>query len=330
MVDNSYTASVFVALLVVAMCIVIYKVANSPIRTDSDNTNYIKIKGKLISVPKDIYDAMLSKYTHKLISIAKKNTNINMNLLNQIERTLEQHIQYKYGIKFTLYPNELDNYIINLGIPQSNKYDGELVGGVDMDDKTRKIGVIIWYLETIMIRSKNLTVIEIPVILDEIDNIDTQDIKKSNKIFEQVEERSIPIDVVDMIDRKEFRVPIKSAPKKCSNLRYDLMNYISDSAAQDWDNIFAGDETNQKAKNTREAAAGWQKTNIFRMADTTHARDGVFGDSHNRQHNPIFNYAGYDLPLKMMKDEQLNKPTRNQKQSLTDDWNYLEEQFLAQ
>jgi hypothetical protein len=113
-------------------------------------------------------------------------------------------------------------------------------------------------------------------------------------------------------------------------LRNNLQNYISDSAAQDLENVFpVGDDGNQKAKNMREASASWQKNNIFRMADISHTHEDAFDDSDNRLQHQKISYAGYDLPLKLMKDELNNRNNSNQKQSLTDSWDHLEQQFLS-
>lgn len=338
MINNIYSSAVAITIGILILSIFTFKTYHSePHLRISGGHKYIKTKDQVISVPHHILEALLVKYRDRLINKANSNIHIDCNLLDEVNESLAQHVYLKYGIKYDLYPIEMDKYLLNQGLTKTNIYDDELVGGVDFHSTTNSLGVIIWYLERILLENRNNKhTVEIPLILEKVDEIlatmHLKDVSLYNlEIKTSLSKCSTPA-VIDIIDSNEqWRLPTKSNPKECSKtLRNNLQNYISDSAAQDMESILSvGNDGNQKAKNHREALSSWQKNNIFRMAEVSHTRDGGFGDNDNREMHQKVSYAGYDLPLKLMKDERNNKLNNNQKQSLTDSWDYLENQFLT-
>ena len=330
MVNYVYSSAVAITIGILLISIFTFKTYNADHKISIGGHKYIKTRDQVISVPQHVLEALLIKYRNRLINKANSDVNINPDLLNEVKESLAKHIQLKYGIKYNLYPIELDKYILNQGMPKTDIYDDELVGGVDLSSTTHSLGIIIWYLEKIILENRNnKQTIEIPLILEKVDEVlaVAQPVSPlSQHIYDSSFNNSVPsvIDIMD--DGEQWRLPTKASPKKCSaTLRNNLQNYISDSSAQDIENVFSvGDDVNMKAKNMRKASANWQKNNIFRMADVSHTRDDLFVDSHNPQLHQNILYADYDLPLKLMKDDLNNRTYDNQKQTLTDSWDYLE------
>jgi hypothetical protein len=337
--------------------------------SQKNTDKYIKTKNQVIRVPHYVLEALLVKYQNRLINQAKNRLDIDPKLLQDVENSLSEHMRSKYGIKFNLCPLELENYILSRGVPQSNIYDDDLVGGVDLSSTGKSIGIIIWYLEKIILFNSTNTFfkkgnkknkeqqsysqnrrffnsskaanafsvrddgnngsIEIPLILEKVDTLlAIKSVTTTAAISEYITPlyKPLPSTIIDELDDRQLRLPSKSAPNKCSPLlRKNLQNYISDSAGQEWQDYLAegvGDDTNMKAKNAREASAGWQKTNIHRLSSISHHSDKEFSDTSNRLLNPYISYTSYDLPLKLMKQEQ-NKTKSDQKQSLSDAWDIL-------
>jgi hypothetical protein len=321
--DKKYISSVITVICMLMLFLIVFSLSSGSKQLDYKE-NYIKINNNVISVPNYLLSALLYKYRNRLINYSQIQDNLDYSKLLDIERSLSNHIYFKYKIKFDMNPVVLEKYIINQGIPQKNNYDNELTGGYELSDKNKCLGKIVWLLEQLIILNKTSDNIEIPINLENIDNMLENPIYNP-RIINHVPE-DMPLDTIVEIDEpQQWRKPSKSTPIECSkNLRNNLQNYISDSACND---IYNDDITSViKNKISKDTANGWEPTLLKEMSNTTQPRGIEFTESNNRFIKQEPSYKNHNLSLSLMKyDSKLN----NHKQSLTIAWDYLENEFLS-
>jgi hypothetical protein len=313
MVNKVYTTALIITIGIVILLLFTYDLLNQP-REVKDTDKLIKIKGTIIVIPSHVLDAILVKYKNLMIKYSKSEVDINILVLENIKQNLASHISAKYGIKFSLNPMELEKYIMNQGIPMSNDYDEDLVGGIDMTDTGKNLGIIIWYLEKLIWINKKNSNIEIPLSLEDIDKLSQENPTILVPIAENSDFKYLPMDLPEHI-----RLPTKSTPQKCSSLRNNLDNFLSYSP-----NEFDSEQYNEKNKNKQEALSSWNNR-PQRNTIISHPSEDEYKPNENIKLNPYISYAGYDLSFSLNKEDNIRL---NQKQELTDLWDHLENKFL--
>lgn len=333
--NEAYSSAVAITISVLIIGLFVFNYVQSP--PESSSKKLIKVGDQVINVPHHVLDAILSKYRNRLILHSKLGGELDADALLAAEKSLTEHVRTKYGIELSEHPMELEKYVLNQGVPQSSIYDDELVGGQDLSATGRSLGTIVWLLEQIIIQNRTHSgTIEIPLVLEKIEVILAATPTKPNPQLPwpscdaatPASTCNVPPVVVDVLDsREQWRRPTKASPKFCSALlRNNLGDYLSDSAAQD---LYSdGAECALKSKNTREASAGWQSSLLNRMSATSHTCENEFDETDTRIGANVA-YAGYELPLRMMKQDMANRAAPNQKQALTDSWDFLEQEFLS-
>jgi hypothetical protein len=322
--NSSYVSSIIIILSILILCLFIFNFSVKSKEIEYKE-NYIKINDNIITIPNYMLDSLLSKYRNRLINCSKENNNLDYYKLLDIEKSLSDYVYIKFNIKFSMNPLDIEKYILNQGIPSKGIYDDELVGGNELSEINICLGKIIWLLEQLIIMNKNNSNIDIPVDLQKIDTLLNHQLPKP-RILESNPSDIMPINTVIEYDEPEqWRKPIKSTPSLCSNnLRNNLYSYISDSAAND---IYDDDmSVSIKNKTHKDTINGWNLNSINQMTDTTHSQQNEFSESNNRFIKQQPAYKDHNLSLKLMKhDIDLN----NEKKSLTNAWDYLENSFLA-
>lgn len=346
MVDSAYIL-VVVILISIFLVYIFTQYTGDQLSLPMNTYKYIKTKDDIISVPHDVLDATLARYRNMLIRHCNSGYHVDDKIIRKLKDSLASHVKIKYGIEYKLFPDELEIYILNLGVRQSNQYDAELVGGIDLSDSAKSLGIIIWYLERIAMNNKNNPhTIEVPFCIQDLDDLVNMGLQKNDISAEIKMCKLLPDGIApelltpdlgsygmtDVPDKFETaRRSVGNAPIKCSEtLRSNLHDYISDSAAQAYhrENMGAGN-VSSKTQNAREASANWRNINHSRMADTSHDRDDEFGESNNRDLGPYLSYANYNLSMGLMRRDFANRRD-NQKQEIGDDWSHIEDQIFTQ
>lgn len=317
---------------------------------------YAKHNGSVISIPKHILHNIINEHKRKLTKYSSKlneNTEISPELtkkINVAERLLKSHIYNKYGVHISPQSYELEKYVLDCNLNKNTEttqlynrgstYDEEIIGESELINHGKSvsahIGKIIWYLEQIILldNSSKSSNLELPLQLDYIKDI--CEVKINDSIWFQdmpyTQDKDADIELTadyekDLITAGNFPglFKRKCMPKNCSSILRDN-NYFSDAAGQDQsDPLNVSDEGNQKAKNMSEAQLMW-KNNIMRSSEVSHARENDFTDSINRETMKIYVPNTTQLAFDIA---QMNKINLSQKNSLTDKWDYLEQQFLS-
>lgn len=239
-------------------------------------------------------------------------------------------------------------------------YDEEIININEYSEYPYLAGKIVYLLERILyLDHTSKKEIHIPLHLDEIESllnniVDKPIIRKGQikteeelKIYisspQDNEFDNMLLPQNDIIDRNEyFLIKNLPKPKTCSKyIRHNLKNYITDIAAQDIPSPFnVDDDDNQKAKNTKEATSSWNKNKgLNYMLYTTEQSDLSPYNDHEESDNRIM--ADYLMCVpndinkkKLLYDNmraslKINDDMVSGKQSLTDKWDYLENQFLT-
>jgi hypothetical protein len=378
MIDSAY---IYVVLILVCIFLIYIYTRHGSLKVagSAKYHKYIKKQDDVVSIPHHMLETILARYRTMLIdccnsranaiddsrsdsvendhfgSISAIEHNLNLHNLRQIQNALAMHIKIKYGVKYNLYPDQLEKYIIDQGVKQTNKYDAELIGGIDLTDKARALGIIIWYIEQLVLHNKNNPdTIEIPLCLDDLDRVIDHTIYANKKAYSSVAtkyldtlpdgiEVELPADRLDLYGMHDLygirdapdptlciRKPLGCSPKECSSiLRNNTRDYLSDNAAQPVhrENLGAGN-VYYKYKNAKEAKSNWRNINHSRLADISHLSDPEFGDSDNRDLGPHLSYANYDLSIGLMRRDNSTRHT-SEKQSLTDVWDHLESNIFT-
>lgn len=121
MIDSAY-----ILVVIILICIFLFNIftlysSDTELPPPSATPHkYIKTKDHIISIPHDVLDAMLSRYRNMLIRHCNSGFKIDATQLQKIQKSLAAHVKTKYGVVYKLFPDELEIYILNLGVRQSN------------------------------------------------------------------------------------------------------------------------------------------------------------------------------------------------------------------
>jgi hypothetical protein len=357
MINRIYVLGVgaVVGIFLVFLFIINTQTSNVSPSTRSASARYVKISDNIVDMPLHVLEGILAQYRNRIIRLSHKDVDVDLSQLDRVKNELSRHVFIKYGIQYDLNPTQLENYILDLGIRSSNSYDDELVGGVDISGPARTLGIIVWYIEQICILNRNNTdAIEVPLVLEHMEklmsDVTPTSVKSDPYIWMAHDKsaydakdylegaRDVPIaplyGVTDVVDPKEqWRIPVGGKPKPCSRkLRTNLHDYLSDAAATDVHAVSMGaGNVYYKAQNTKEAIAGWNGAHdLSRNVDTSHLNEDDFDMNDNRWRGPYMQFAEYRLALDAMRDDRLNNKNRfdSETQSLTDNWDFLERNFM--
>lgn len=358
MVNHIYVLGVGVVVGIFLVFLFIMNTQRSsatPPPTRSSSSRYVKVSDNIIDMPLHVLEGMLAQYRNRMVNLSHKDVDIDPTQLNKVKDELSRHVYIRYGITYDLDPNQLEKYILDLGIRNSNNYDEELIGGIDIDNSARTLGIIVWYIEQIcMLNKNNDGSIEVPLVLEHMDKLMNgvrPSIVKSDPYMWLAHDKSAydandysadndetqfaPLyGVNDVVDPKEqWRIPVGGKPKPCSRrLRNNLHDYLSDAAATDGHAVSMGaGNVYYKAQNMKEAIAGWNDAyDLSRSVDVSHLNEGEFDSNDNRWRGPYMQFAEYRLALDAMRDDRFNNKNKfdSEKQSLTDNWDFLERNFL--
>lgn len=325
MVNHIYVNS---TLLIIGITIaaIIVVVASENV-TATPQSSIVKIKDTYVYLPKHVMTATIAKYKKSIVK--QIGTHVDEELRARFklaERKLSEYIRLKHGIDVHINLSVIEKYIADEHIAGKHvAYTECELHEHDPSEYYHLTGRILYLLDQILILERNSNV-QMPLNLDIIDSLlnyrayrkqSLEDIQTANNVGDTDDD-----DHDDHADQYCDGNAARSGAKKCSRkLRHNLHDFISDGAAQD---IFSDNESNQKAKNAREAMSSWRTRANYSEPS---------GMSEINDHSEVSNRMTFEHMFcrvnKRTQPIKSHSTEPNGKQSLTDKWDYLERQFLT-
>jgi hypothetical protein len=326
MVNHIYVNSTLLIIGITIATIIV--VVASENMTAIPQSSIVKIKDTYVYLPKHVMTATIAKYKKSIVNQIGTHMDEELRARFKLaERKLSEYIRLKHAIDVHINLSVIEKYIADEHIAGNHiAYTECDLHGYDPSEYHHSSGRILYLLDQILLLERNSNV-QMPLNLDVIDSLLNYSAYRKQSLEDMRTADNVRDNATDDDGYDDQYYDVGDAvtcskAKKCSHkLRHNLHDFISDGAAQD---IFSDNESNQKAKNAREAMSSWRiRANYSEPSDMSEIND----------HSEVSNRMTFEhmfcrvnkriQPIKSFAIEP------NGKQSLTDKWDYLERQFLT-